>query len=109
MYLSHGIVHQVEISFPPGCAALVHVAIYRFEHQAWPTNPDGTFAWDDYTVRITNEAFGLITQPYALSLRAWSEDDTFAHTVTCRIGLKLPELHRPGSWVGRLLRGESGG
>lgn len=106
MYLTHGIVHQVEIGFPPGCAGLVHVAIFRYEHQAWPTNPDNEFAWDDYNVVITNEAFGLVGHPYTLSLRAWSEDNTFDHTIVCRIGVKRPELHRPGSWVGRLLTGE---
>lgn len=108
MYLTRGIIHQVEIAFPPGCAGLVHVAIFRFEHQAWPTNPDEQFAWDNISLVIRNEAFGLIDHPYNLSLRAWSEDDTFPHTIVCRIGVKLPDLNRPGSWVGRLLRGEWG-
>lgn len=108
MYLCHGIIHQVEIAFPPGCAALVHVAVYRFEHQAWPTNPDEQFAWDDYNIVIRQESFGLVTQPYTLSLRAWSEDEAYAHTVVCRIGIKVPELHRPGSWVKRLLKGSWG-
>jgi len=108
MHLVHGIIHQVEVGFPPGCAGLVHVAIFRFEHQAWPTNPDDEFAWDDYNVKIEREFFGLTTRPYELTLRAWSEDSTFAHTITCRLGLKPPELHRPGSWVGRLLRAEAG-
>jgi len=109
MYLCHGIIHQVEIAFPPGCAALVHVAIFRFEHQAWPTNSDETFAWDDYNVVIRQEHFGLTSRPYTLSLRAWSEDQAYPHTIACRIGIKAPELHRPGSWVGRLLKGEWGG
>lgn len=108
MYLCHGIIHQVEIAFPPGCAALIHVAVFRYEHQAWPTNPDGEFAWDDYTIIIRQEHFGLVTRPYTLSLRAWSEDTTYSHTIVCRIGIRLPELHRPGSWVKRLLKGEWG-
>ena len=105
--LTHGIVHQVEVAFPPGCATLVHVSLWRYEHQVWPTNPGESFAWDDYTIVITNEAFGLISRPYTLSLRAWSEDTAYPHTIVCRVGVKLPELHRPGSWVGRLLRGET--
>jgi len=109
MYLCHGIIHQVEVGFPPGCAGLVHVVIFRFEHQVWPTNPDGEFAWDDYNVVITDEDFGLVHRPYTLSLRAWSQDDSYRHTITCRIGIKKPELHRPGSWVARLLRGETQG
>ena len=104
--LTHGIVHQVEVAFPPGCAGLVHVSLWRYEHQVWPTNPDESFAWDNYTIVITNEAFGITEVPYELSLRAWSEDTTFNHTIVCRIGVKLPELRRPGSWVGRLLKGE---
>jgi len=109
MHLTHGIIHHLEIGFPPGCAGLVHAAIYRFEHQVWPTNPDNTFAWDDYNVVIRHEAFGLITLPYTLSLRAWSEDNTFPHTIICRLGIRTPEPHRPGSWVARLLRGETQG
>lgn len=108
MYLSHGIIHHVEVAFPPGCAGLVHASIWRFEHQAWPTNPDEEFAWDNYTIDIRNEAFGLTKRPYNLSLRAWSNDDTFSHTIVARIGIRQPELHRPGSWVSRLLRGEWG-
>lgn len=109
MQLAHGIVHQVEIAFPPGCAGLVHVAVFRFEHQRWPTNTDQQFAWDDYTIVMRNEKFGLVSQPYTLTLRGWSEDTTFDHTVVCRIGIKKPDLHRPGSVIGRLLRGESQG
>ena len=109
MRLAHGIIHQVEIGFPPGCAGLVHVGIYRFEHQVWPSNPDHDFAWDNYNIVIRGEAFGLVTRPYQMTLRAWSEDDSYAHTIVCRIGIRSPELHRPGSWVARLLKGETQG
>lgn len=109
MYLCHGIIHQVEMAFPPGCAGLVHASIWRFDHQAWPTNPDESFAWDDYNVVITQESLGLTTRPYTMTLRAWSQDDTYEHTVVCRLGIRLPAPHRPGSWVTRLLRGETQG
>lgn len=108
IYLTHGIIHQVEIGFPPGCAGLVHTALWRFEHQVWPTNPDETFAWDDYNIVIRNENYGLITRPYSLTLSAWSADTIYPHTIVCRIGVRLPEIHRPGSWVKRLLKGEWG-
>lgn len=108
MYLCHGIIHSLDIAFPEGCAAWVHAVIYRFEHQAWPTNPDGDYCWDNYTVEIRNESFGLTSGPYTLSLRCWNEDENFPHDITVRIGIRVPELHRPGSWVGRLLRGEWG-
>lgn len=109
MVLSHGIVHQVEVSFPPGCAALVHASIWHLERQVWPTNMGSDFAWDDYTIVMRNETFGLTTHPYELTLRGWSEDDIFPHEIACRIGIRKPEPHRPGSWVARLLRGETQG
>lgn len=106
MYLAYGIIHHVALSFPPGCASLVHASIWRLEHQLWPTNPDQQFAWDNFTIVNRNESFPLVTRPYRLTLRAWTEDDTFSHKIVCRIGLRLPEPHRPGSWVARLLRGQ---
>lgn len=108
MYLTAGIVHQVELSFPPGCAALVHAVIYHFEHQVWPTNPEGDFAWDDYTIVLPRQEYRMASPPYDLSLRAWSEDDFFLHTLTCRLAVKIPEPHRPGSWLNRLIKGETG-
>jgi len=109
MHLTHGIIHQVEIAFPPGCAGLVHASIWRYEHQAWPTNPDHKFAWDDYNLVIRNESYGLVDHPYLLYLRAWSEDDSYQHVIVARIGIKKPDLYRPGSWVRRLFSGETQG
>lgn len=109
MHLTAGIVHQVELSFPPGCAALAHAAIYHFEHQVWPTNPEEDFAWDDYTITLPRQAHRMSSPPYDLSLRAWSEDDFFPHTITCRLAVKIPEPHRAGSWIAKLIKGESGG
>lgn len=109
MYLTNGIVHQVGLSFPPGCAALVHATIYQFEHQVWPTNPDSSFAWDDYTIIMPRQEHRLTSPPYDLSLRAWSEDDFFTHTLTCRLSVKIPAPLRPGAWISRLIKGESGG
>lgn len=107
LYLSYGIVHQVELGFPPGCAGLVHASIWHLEHQAWPSNPDHNFGWDDYNIRIINEHFPLLAPPYFMTLRAWNDDTIYPHTIVCRLGLKVPEPHRPGSWIGYLLTGET--
>lgn len=109
MKVGPGILHILEVSFPPGCAALAHVYICHWEQQLWPWNTDETFAWDDYTIRITNINFGITTPPYRFVMYGWNEDMVFPHTIVCRLGIKKPELHRPGSWVGRLLRGETQG
>ena len=106
MPLDYGMVHQIEVGFPPGCAGLVHVAIWHCEHQAFPSNPDGDFAWDDYNIIIRNEAYPIDVKPYLFTLRGWAPSAALAHTVTCRIGLRLPDLNRPGSWLSRILKGD---
>ncbi|OFW65462.1 MAG: hypothetical protein A2Y74_01515 [Actinobacteria bacterium RBG_13_63_9] len=87
--LTHGVVHRVEVEFPAGCVGLVHVAIDHFAHQAWPANPSGSFASDDYVVAF-DDYLPLLTPPYKLKLRGWTEGTSYDHTVKVRIGL-LPE------------------
>ena len=81
--LTHGIVNHVAVAFPPGPRGLAHLVIYRYEHQVWPTNPEETFAWDDYTVEF-DEEFELTERPYTMSLRGWNLSTKFSHTVTVR-------------------------
>ena len=50
--LVHGIIHQVEVAFPPGPQALLHVHINRAIHQIWPTNTGSDFANDSTTIRF---------------------------------------------------------
>jgi len=107
MRVGRGILQTIEIGFPPGCAGLVHVYVSHWEQQLWPWNTDEGWAWDDYNIVLRNINFGVSTPPYLFHLCGWSEDDTYSHRICCRLGIRRPELHRPGSWVARLLRGES--
>lgn len=109
MGVGPGILHTIEVGFPPGCAGLVHVYITHWEQQLWPWNTDETWAWDDYNIRMTQLDFGVTTPPYLFHLCAWSEDDSYTHTIACRLGIKLPDPHRPGSWIKRMLTGEAQG
>ncbi len=81
--LTHGIINHVSVCFPPKKCNLAHLVIYRFEHQVWPTNPEESFAWDDYTIEF-DEEFELLEWPYTMSIRGWNEDDTYEHTITVR-------------------------
>lgn len=87
--LTHGVIHRVEIGFPGGCAGLVHLQIKRGLHQLWPSNPDGSFNSDNYTI-VFNEYQPLKTHPLTLTLVGWNLDDTFPHTIEVRFGV-LPE------------------
>jgi len=69
--LTHGVITRVEVSFPRGCAGLAHLQIYENGHQVWPTNPDGDFASDDYTIPI-DEYHEFFRAPYQLRLSGWN-------------------------------------
>jgi hypothetical protein len=92
--LTNGIIHRVEIGFPKGCAGLVSLAIRRGLHQVWPTNPDGAFNTDNFTILI-NEHYPLLEVPYILTLVGWNLDDTYDHTLEVRFGILSEEIIMP--------------
>jgi len=76
-----GLVIEVRVGFPDGCADLVHVVILRGIHQVWPTNPDGDYSWNDY-IHEFQESYAMDEEPYELKVVAWNEDTRNAHRVT---------------------------
>lgn len=89
--LTHGIIHRLEIGFPRGCAGLVHLQIKEGLHQRWPTNPQGSFNTDGYTIAF-NEDQEFFVEPYILTLVGWNLDDTYDHTLEVRIGISRPRI-----------------
>jgi hypothetical protein len=92
--LDYGIVHRVEISFPPGAAGLLHLQIRYALHQVWPSNPGGSFAWDSDSYEF-DEFYPLETVRPVLDLVTWNLDDTYAHDVDVRLGLLPREAIQP--------------
>ena len=86
MTLAAGQIHKVEIAFPWGCAGLVHVRLYHNEFQFWPSNPDSSFAWNDYTVSF-EENEECIGPGDEWSIRTWNEDVRHDHVIVVRIGV----------------------
>ena len=84
--LTYGTIHRLEIGFPRGCAGLTHLQIRQAHHQLWPTNPQGAFNTDGYTIAF-NEDQDFFTEPYILTLVGWNLDDTYDHTLEVRIGI----------------------
>jgi len=84
--LTHGIIHRVEVGFPRGCAGLAHIQLKQAIHQLWPTNVQGSFNTDDFTIAF-NEDQEFYTEPYILTLVGWNLDDTYDHTLEVRIGI----------------------
>ncbi len=85
-YLDPGVVTRVSVQFPHGCFGLVHAAVRRGVHQVWPSNPDGSITANNESV-TWDEQHPLDEEPYRLTLVAWSDDDTFSHTVTFRFAV----------------------
>jgi len=84
-----GVIHHVEIHFPPGCAGLLHVEIWHGGHQIYPSEELQDFAGDDETV-IFDDFYELVPGDNLIRIKTWNEDDTFAHTCRVRIGV-LPK------------------
>ena len=86
MKLTKGVIHRVEIQFPIGTRALVHVQIFRGANQVWPDNPDGDIASDGYLV-AWDEHYEINTDPTTFTAQGWSTADTYSYDIKVRIGL----------------------
>lgn len=84
--LAPGTVVRVGVQFPSGCVGLVHVQIWRSEHQVWPGNLDGDISAEGQEVSWL-EDYDLDDEPFGFSLRGWNGDDSYSHTVTFRFAL----------------------
>jgi len=79
--LVQGIIVGVRVGFPDGCADYVHAFIRLGLHHLWPSNQEGSYAWNNYTYEV-QESYVLDEVPYELTLVAWNGDSRNAHQVT---------------------------
>lgn len=101
--LTHGVIHRIEVGFPAGCAGLAHVSIYQGANQLWPTNPDGSFATDNWVI-VINEFYELTQPPYTLTLVGWNFDTVFPHTPKIRFGILPRWVLQPEQGLARILQ-----
>lgn len=92
--LGHGIIHKIDIYFPPGCSGLLHVVIRDALHQVFPFNRGESFAGNGETISFL-EHLSLEAEPYELRAYTWNEDDTYDHDCIIRIGLLKKEFITP--------------
>ena len=100
--LTQGFVTQVEVGFPPGCNGMVRARITRGLNQVWPSNTEGYFGWDSFTVSYP-EFYPLDTPPYELVCETWSPGTTYPHTITVRVGVTRGETILTQNPLGRAL------
>lgn len=88
--LGEGIVSQVEIAFPPGCANKVFVVVRQGLHQVWPTNEDNAYHWDDRTYSFA-ENYPVKGGDPLFILEGWSPDTDFDHYIQFSFAVLLKE------------------
>jgi len=95
--LTSGIIHQLDIVFPAGCAGLMHIAVNNGLHQLWPTNSQEYFHTDGEAISF-KEFYKLKEDQNMLTVYSYNIDDTYDHTVIFRLGvLKQSEIQ--GTWL----------
>jgi hypothetical protein len=88
------VLHKIEIHFPEGCNGLVHVAIFYGIRQIFPQIEGMTFRGNAETVSF-NEYYELPNDPTTLTIKAWSPETRYDHTIFVRFGV-LPRWYFTG-------------
>lgn len=101
--LSAGVVTRVAVQFPAGCAGMVHVSIWRGEHQVWPVNLDEAISGEDAIVSWP-ESYDLDDEPFGFEVRGWSPGTTYPHVITFRFALLSLEEAQSARGLPGLLR-----
>ena len=78
--VSKGVISNMWITFPAGCAGLVKLRIYHEGHPFVPVNADNYLRGDNVTFQFP-VMFEITEEPMALTVEAWNEDATYDHTV----------------------------
>lgn len=84
-----GTITLVSVQFPPGVNALAHFKIKWGLYQLFPSNQAGDFSTGGETI-AWDEDLVIDHEPAQLTLEGWNEDDTYDHTITCRVVMQPP-------------------
>jgi hypothetical protein len=91
MYVTSGLIYQVEFYFPPGSSGLLHVAVMDGGYQCWPSEPGETFFGDNTLITFPDRYY-ISSSRKAFTVKHWNEDDTFNHIFQLRIGQVSEEI-----------------
>lgn len=92
--VAYGIVHHIDIQFPPGPAGLLHLQVRDALHQVWPYNSDSSFSSHNVNISF-REFIPVLVEPFEFQAYTWNLDDTYDHTVIIRIGILHPRIIAP--------------
>jgi len=86
LQITSGLIWMVEVDFPPGCCALLHVQIFDGLYQVLPASAGESLQGDAVSMHFDDLYFKQAA-PFELRIRTWNEDETWDHTIQVRVGL----------------------
>lgn len=81
-----GVLTVGSVTFPPGCAGLVHVNVLDLEHQIVPANIGSYLSGDNLTITWPDDT-EIKDVPFMFKLVGWSDDDTYPHRIVFRFAI----------------------
>jgi len=85
--IGHGIIDEVTLYFPLGCAKLAHVVIQQGGHQFAPSTRKQSFSGHGTTIKY-NPNFDTTHGTNLIDVYTWNDDEIFEHTITVDINVK---------------------
>ncbi len=87
LILEKGEVSWIQVRFPAGPSALLHIAIFAGDGttQLWPGGSATWFVGDDEVIEFDTE-YSIVIEAadYKLVLKGYNEDDTYEHSALVR-------------------------
>lgn len=88
--ITEGFLHSGIFFFPAGCRGTVHLHLDHAIHQIWPTNPSGTFAFENY-VHEVKDYYLIPPGIKQVKLMGYSDDADNDHTIQWAFTINRPE------------------
>ncbi len=89
--VTNGLVYRVEVSFPPGSAGLMGVAIFDGSYQVWPSTIGEWFTGDGLNIGF-EDVYLKPAAPFQFDIYAYNEDTKHPHTVVVRVGMVSKDI-----------------
>jgi len=96
------VITKIEVLFPLGCNGLVYVAIFYGPYQLWP-RPDGAWEHSGGETVSSRMYWEVPERPCKLTIKAWSQDDTYDHTIQVRIEALPKKIAAPHTIFDKLV------
>jgi hypothetical protein len=84
--LDRGLIYQIDIQFPTGCAGLVNIWLQWGGMQIYPSLSGNYFRGDGEVISFQDTRW-LLSEPYEFLICGYSAGTTYDHRIQVRIGI----------------------